>query len=417
MLALSLTFQGGRCAGSNDTWDLDARGYLLELMTVNKTRSGPRPLYNATRIPRFASELALGLEGNWGEVSYRLRATATDGWDPDAAGRTDVVLQELSREWIAGKNLRLLVGKSVLSWDVGFSAQPLGFFQTEQDFRDITDRFGRSEGLPLIALTWLGESGSVAVVYSNDFENAPDGFNEGLRQWGLNVVYDLPGLTVSGVVQQPEDQRLGLGGSISGVAGSRYAFHGSVFVRRGTRRPTHRSIETQELVFWNSDPYGSFRRHDDRYFARWVIGGRVTPDPWSEFLVEWVHDDRGFDRAEWRRFLKLVDFHRWGGTADVPQESVAANLLHDGQALIRNGARQDYLYVRYSRQIERSSVAISAFVGVADGSFIPAVSADLAKVGRLVLGARASAFVGSGSSEFGMIALDWIIDASVRYDF
>ena len=397
--------------------ELELWGYGLDLLSVTEPRGGPLNPNNAARIAAINNEAALGIEGSWERLSFRLRATLLKGWKPADSANGDFAVQELNRVFAIGDDVRLSVGKRLLSWDVGFAAQPLGFFQKRPVLRDITDEFGRSEGVPLVAVTWLGESAWTTLVYSDDFENEADGFNQGLRQWALNVGYDFPNLTVSGVLQQPLDQRLGFGGSVSGVVSDEIALHGSFFTREGTRRPIHQSIATGRMLFFEENPYASFRVRDRGRYPRWVIGGRWTPDAFTEFLVEWSHDERGLSSGEWRRFQDLIRIHQDGATLGIPQAVIVGNLLFDSQTLIPTGARQDYLFIRVSHQLEDIALAGSGFINLADRSFVPAITLDYHGWRDWSAHLRASAFVGNSASEFGLSPLEWTLSTGLRYAF
>ena len=217
----------------------DVHGYLLSLGQI----------YDGI-YPHFRDELAAGVGGETARVTWRVRVERTS---VHASGRstsgTQVRVQELARTFALNDDWSLLVGKRVLSWDPSYSSMPLGFFQKRPDLMDITDSFGRAEGLPLAALSRFGESFDFTLVCGGD---------RGRRQFAANATWSANGGSYSLIFRKAKHERAGAGFSASATLSQSLTWHASMFARR---------------------------RHLDA-----VVGGTWAPSPRTSIVFEWVRE-------------------------------------------------------------------------------------------------------------------------------
>lgn len=397
--------------------DLQFGGFVLVIPEAVSPRENVLNRDNQLGVPTFRTETAIVLEGSIEGLSWRLRGTATPeraNGDWDTEWNADV--QELARSFDLGRDWQLVIGKRTLSWDVGSGFLPLGFFQKEIDFSDLEDRYGRTEGLPLVGLTYFGSAWDLSAVYSWDFENDQDGFNRGLRQWAVNANLSWRGTRFSAVIQQPEDQRVGFGAAFSMVLGAEFEVHGSGFARRGTRRPIHRLVDRKELGFIRGDPFSDARIHDSRWYPRSLLGIQWTGRSKLSLIVEWFHDARGLDDGEWDHWQDLIAFHD-RQVPGVPREARQANLAQDARILLRTGTRQNYLFVHLRRPFGDIEATVSTIVDLAGASAFVNGRIVWSPPGRWSADLFFNAAVGPSGSEYRMTPLRWSGGLSVIFRF
>jgi hypothetical protein len=392
---------------------------VLQSVEGDTVREGLVNPDNHLDRPDAKAETALVAKGQIYDFRFRVRGQYNLTHRDDWYDKSDLILQELSREFQFSDDTTLLIGKTNLNWDVAYSSRPLGFFSKDVDLRDIEDRFDRTRGLPLIALTHIGDGWDVTGVISDDFGETRDGFNAGLRQWAIKAGTQFGATNANLIVQQPERQPVGYGFSATHAVGNSLAFHAEGFVRQGTRRPIHESVFTGQPRFYGADqnPYGEFRRNDNSWYPRWVVGGQWTSDELLNIIVEWVHDSRGLDDDQWRDFKNLARFHGSGRNFGLSDTAVNGNLARDALTYLTTGTRQDYLYLRFLQGGATWEPALSSFTSLEDGStsFNFRLTYTGAHDWQFWIDARAN--VGLGGSEFGSVPEDGFVGAAFRYFF
>jgi len=347
---------------------------------------------------------------------YRFEYKKEDENDYD----TDSVLQEFSRTFSLTDSVELVAGKRMISWSVGYSFTPLGFFQKEVDALDITDRFGVQEGVPLLAAAYFLDNVDIVVVASNDFEDDPDGFNKGVRQVGLKLNTAIDDFSLSIVMQQPENQKTGIGTSLTYAWANNtlgVGFHGSCFLREGTRRPLHKQIYEKEIDFATADPYDDYRLTDGKLYPRWVLGSQITFEDDLEIILEISHDERGLNNEQWDHFLSMIDFHKEAQQLPGFGSISKLNIGFDSLTFEKLRARQDYFFARVSKKIESWSLNQLFIIGIADESYISSTSVNYRFNDDLDFEISINQFVGSENSEFGLYPLSSSLRSGVVFLF
>lgn len=346
---------GGLVAYASTAQTADLHGYLLPMAERSELRESEINPGNALGVPDTSTSFAVGLNG----PLWRVHAE-------HASGSTRVRLQELAKTFPIGDRVSIAVGKRVLSWDVALSSTPLGFFQRTPDLSDVTDRFERTEGLPLIAVSYVGSVVDMTVVYS-------DRFTRRSQQTALNVTGNFSSGTYSLVLQKPEDEALGIGLSLVASPHDSLTVNVSGITRRGSIRPISQRVLDRALGSDVADPNGEWRRNASQRFTRWVAGLQWAPSPTASWIAEWSHNDAALNRDDWNFWTQLVAYHR---SPEVLTPLQTANLAFDAQTLIPAGARRDYLFVRHARAVGRNTFSLLTRRNMDDGSTIAGASID-----------------------------------------
>lgn len=370
-------------------------GYALLYSSAAQARDAGVNRADFMRIGGVSPELALGLDGRFLDVDWRIRLTAREDGDET---HLDEDLQELAWRVRWGDRWLLTLGKTQLQWDVGQSMQPLGFFQRDVDFNDPTDALGRSEGLPLAALTYLADQMSFEVVYSDDTMEAADGFNRGMKQGAARVSGDAGSLSWALIARWVEGSALAFGASAAVGAGDDVILYGSIYAPQGSRRPIHRFVLDGAVGLATRDPNGPWRTDDDGIFVRATTGVSWAPAQYWSASAELSHDEAGLDDTQWRTFRALVGAHR-DAFATMPGLALA-NLAWDSATLARSGARRSYAFARISWARDDFSVALSTRSGLADRATLLNLNAAWAPSPLWRAQMSATQFLASEGGEF-----------------
>ena len=383
--------------------DAGVHGYALAGLTQTQARSTAANPDNLFDSGGGAGELALGLEGTQSGVRWRARLTLDgergDGWPSEHS----VKLQELHYGWRWGERWHFSAGQQLLSWDNGLAFQPLGFFKSSQtDLRDVFDTEGRSQGLPMLVATHLGDTVTTDIVAStanpgNDRVEQSNARQLAVR-WSAEPV---PGLNTALMLRKRDGARVGAGVSSSYGVGEvtlrADAYYGPAEARRFPlgllSGPAQ--LYLPPLAF-SYDPGHAYR-------LRSAIGATWTPQRGLALYGEWLHHGEGLSGGQWDLYQQQLTLHR--AALDGPHHGSAVGNLGTDLSLLGSapaGVRRDYLYLRAELGQDDATWYLSTFAGLADGSALTTLSKSWQLREHLTLKADVSAFTGSSRSEFGL---------------
>lgn len=407
---------GLSCADDGLARNVQLGGFVFAEATHREARDTPVNPGDLFDLSSDLFEAAVLVEGEAAGFTWRARADAI-GTGDDWPERTRVRLQELSYQRRIGERWSVSIGKQERSWDTGLAFRPLGFFRSRPDLRDILDREGRQEGLPLVSATYVDDRFIVEAVASDDvFGDVDDGIEA--RQWAARLSGQLGKLDASLVVRQAAGQRPGIGGSASYAAGA-VELHFDAYGGPRARRRVHRgALESSgngvAAELYASDPFMLVRGGHGTVLSS-VIGATWAPSGKLSLGAEYIHQGSGFSTRQWSNYLDLVADHR--AALDTPSRGLAiANLAYDLDVL-RGAVRRDYLFLRGATSWKDFSISVSAFTGLADASALlnGTVTRKLGRKAEAVL--TVSGFVGRDNAEFGLVPFGTIVSLSLRRSF
>lgn len=381
--------------------------------SARSTNVNPSDLFD---LSSDTYEAAVIVEGAAAGFTWRLRGDAI-GTRNSWPERVNVRVKELSYQRRIGQRWSISVGKQERSWDAGLSYRPLGFFRTQPDLSDVFDNEGRQEGIPLLSVTYVGDSFVAEAVVSDDvFSDIDDAVET--RQWAARVSRQFGKVDASLVVRQAAGQTPGVGGSASYSAGA-VELHADLYVGPGGRQRIHRALSDPDRNAPNGDLFTSDPFILDRVgrgpVVKSVVG--VTWAPSSELGVsaEYIHRGDGLSGRQWSSYLGLIASHR--AALDTSFRSLAiANLAYDLNVL-GGSVRKDYLFIRGSVTLKAFTLSASTLAGLADGSATLFGSATY-KLGRQASAVfNAVGFVGGRTSEYGLLPFGTIVSLSLRRTF
>ncbi|PRC94376.1 hypothetical protein [Solimicrobium silvestre] len=385
--------------------DAGVHGYALTDLIQTQARSTAANPDNLFGAGGGAGELALGLEGNVSGVRWRTRLTVDSESYSGSGSPTEryASLQELYYGWLWGERWHFSAGQQLLTWDNGMSFQPLGFFKSSQtDLRDVFDTEGRSQGIPMLVATYLGDSVTTDIVASTSNPGNNQAEQTNARQLAIRWSGELaPGLNTALMLRKRDSARVGAGVSTSyGV--DEVTLHADAYYGPAEARefpvgllsgPAQLFLPPLEFSY---DP-----GHD--YVLRSVIGATWTPQRGVALYGEWVHHGDGVSGSQWKLYNEQLALHT--AALNGPYHDAAVGNLGTDLSLLGstpNGVRRDYLYLRAELGQGDATWFLSTFAGVADGSAMTTLSKTWKLRDHLTLEADLNAFTGKANSEFGL---------------
>jgi hypothetical protein len=417
-LALGIAVFSG-LAGDAQAGDNWLGGFVLQDGVRSKiNRSSVNP-GNFLGMSSLQMDSAVLLEGRHSDVDFRLRAQVQANPQSGQTGSTTLVLQELSKTFALSEDLSLALGKRLYSIDQSFIGQPLGFFQKQTDLSDPTDAAGKSEGLPMLVLSWMDEKTTLSGIYSDDFNTVPDGMNRGIRQWVWRAAYEFKNLSTSLVFRRADGESAGWGGSFSATLAEDVSVYGSLYTASGTQRPYLRALFRQRPFFAvnEAQAIGFLRANNDVSYPRFTVGAMYTPRDWPRLQMEFIYDRRGLSGREYADYLNLIRFHATGAQRHVAPQLVNANLAFDAELLLARGMRRRYLSLNLDHNVDPFSLSCGAYLGLEDRSSIVYFSGGYALRKALGLSLSVSTLQGSADSERGLLPVSGSVSARIKYSF
>lgn len=293
-----------------------AEGYL-DLAAIGSARrhqiayQGPF-VAGLVPISRQEHELALLAAGRLLDTRFRVRLG-------EASTRTDIRprttkqsarLMELAKSIAIHDQSILTLGKTALNWDVGYTLQPVGFFERRRDLYDGADIEGRVEGLPLLAFAWLDGEHGLTLAYAAERDDATRRKDE---RWGLNASWNTGGLSTALILHKPGGRPVGLGGTLAWTASDQTVVHASAYARSRLQA---------------------------------VLGAMHALDPRHALTVEWSYDGTASGPGDWRQYRSTID----GDLAwyeQQPGAAASARLLNDIGRLTASSIGRHRLFVQW----------------------------------------------------------------------
>jgi len=333
------------------------------------------------------------------------------------ANRFDAQVQEFSISTFAFEQWLFNAGKTQISWDMGSSFQPLGFFQPTQNLFDLNDQQSLFGGLPLVAATYLNDGWSTSFVYSNDYWSSDDGFNSGVEQWASRIQWMSDSFDWSLVIQKPSGQNSGIGTSVITSFNEHTVSYFSAFYRQGTRQPQNMLLQANMPVFADFYPFQTNLKQANVPFWRGVVGTSLSTSI-GDFTFEFTFDERNLDEQKWSQLTSLIELHGNTVVNDTDpslQQLAAMNLFYDSQSLRSTGAQQRYAFVNFQRPFLDGSVSLFTRISMQDKSGFYGFSYTKELNRKLNLFSSIQIYMGEDKDEFGLIPINSSIQLTLRY--
>lgn len=387
-------------------------GRFIETLTARRVSSGPVNPDNVLGQPQKSWDSALALSGDLASITFRARANQTFNYHPDSQPDSEFKINELNRIFYLSDDWRLSVGKRLMTFDMSYVNQPLGFLQKRTDLTDMLDSNARAEGLPMVTLTRLWDNDALTLIYSDDFTAQPDGFNRGLRQWLLNYRHEMDNASLSLLARHASDERFGTGMTGSMVLTPALQVYFSGYVARGTARPILGYLTGKQGD--DSHRLNSWRENDGRLYPRLATGLGYTTTSQYSFIAEYDYDRRGLSSSQWHHYQQQI-------ASDSYMPNAGRHLqAQDAAQLQTLGTRQHYLYLSASRQFDQLLIGLATYTALEDGTttLIPSISYDVSA--HLKLSLKASIITTPGNqvdAEGQLIPFSRSVSAQLFYFF
>lgn len=347
------------------------------------------------------------LSGSWHKIAFRFRGEMVANY-PGHSNKASI--QELYYPFPISDRWTVTVGKQVRSWDTGLSYQPLGFFRTQLEITDPFDEESRISGLPLVAVTYLGDTWNLEAVASGRTGSTRLARAVGL-QWAVRLSRDFAnGLNTAAVLRQHEGAPPGVGFSLSYGVGA-LELHADTYFRSPANL-NDTALSDPNPQFFVDNPVSV--RLGGPYRISSAIGFTWTPEVAISVYGEWDHKGEGLSAQQWHRYQSLIAFH----TAGFGKSPLAfVNFAEDALILGTNGSRRDYSFLMISYTSGLDTTSLSTYVDMADGSAISTLSVEVPVYQNWQIVARLTAVSGSKASDFGAIPYREFGSLRLTYSF
>lgn len=338
-----------------------------------------------------------------GTVERFVWEVRASGFGQDDGYATDALyLRQLYRRFEINEDWGLTAGRGLRAWDVGYVAQPTDFLGSGKSIYDLEDRLSQRRTSTFAALDHFVDGWTLNAIVGQYH-----GFDRSLPQAILSADADIKGTHMTLLGQKTRYQPVGVGADISSVIGQSLELHASGFARQGTDRPIHQSLLDNDFRFYpsGSTPVSSWRRDDERWYPRWVVGGQWTDDSGLNLMLEWKYDASGLSKSQWNRLMSLTDFHANGGQLGVSSSAINGNLKNDAATMQSNGTMRSYLFLRAAYPQEWLESEIHTLINLADGSSNWGVRFTHNLTDSVKSWIEFNANVGSGHQEFAQVPL------------
>jgi hypothetical protein len=370
-------------------------------------------------ISSSGGNAAFLLEGSASALTFRGRIQQHQEFATARATDTTATLLELNHVFQLDDSSSLSIGKRLFSLDQSYLGQPLGFFQKQADLTDPTDAAGRAEGLPMVVYSWSNEKASLTGLYSNDIGTSKDGFNRGIKQWLLRAGYELKNLSSSLIVRGASGESVGIGATFSATLGDAASVYGSFYSAKGTLRPVLTALENGGPTFATSKAAAlrSLRAENDVNYPRAALGAIYAPQNQSKIQLEFIYDQRGLSRTEYRRYLDLIHLHQASNNRNLPAAFIDANLSYDSSILLSRGTRRKYVSLSMDRSFDQFSVSCGSYIDLEDGSGIYYTSLSYAVQSTVTASLSVTSLLGKRDSERRLSPVSGITTARLKWLF
>lgn len=221
-----------------------------------------------------------------GDVTLKLQALLEDN-------NLELNVREAFIQTDLSEAVSLTFGKAIATYDKSQFFRPLDVVQSDRLSFDIRDTSGALGGLPQVAIAHFSGTATTRIVLSSDFENVPDGVNQGLDQVILSREGFAGGADYTFVARYADgdEKTFSLGASASTALNDFTLLYGSIVVQRNVRRFDKRAALMAT---------GALDSAHDTWFPQIALGVMVNPpfDPSLSLTLEAFHDGTGLTETE-----------------------------------------------------------------------------------------------------------------------
>ena len=319
-------------------------------------------------------------------------------------------LDELYLELNPSELLFFDLGKKNIAEGVGYAWNPTDFLTGSKESDQAEDtREKREERVGVICLKgeyFLPYLTLTAVV-------APK-----LEQWGqradtraLVKIYALiRDFDFSLIAYAEEKKRPKLGLNFSSTIGESLEVHGETSLQQGTYRYYVNQIAPGYYEFIQKN------RESERLFPKVLVGGQYTLPDNTNIILEYYHNQGGYNFSEWRDYLEYLKFC---GERYEDESLYVLYLLMGNTYFTPTNLRQNYLFLRFSRPdiLDLFEVSCNSIFNLDDIRCLINTKIDYQGMPDFSLYLLGNFFFGDGETEFGMFYQNHTFSAGVEYFF
>jgi len=365
-------------------------------------------LKEPARFAKFEGRIGmeLGMQYQRAVTVSWLGYVTRNEWDEKKYGRFREAY--LGHEW-SELGLEVSLGRRIIRQGTGYIARPTSLLEGGVHRNDPEDHWGELLGSDMLFLQWFREESTFSLALTDSDKNLQP-------RERPEVVFryeTLLGEADFAVVAGVPDPAFGL--AWANVFGEALELHADILAQRGTTRAYHRAtLEQAESTLYADYPYVSPWEDSGRFFLYSVLGGQYSIGQ-TNIIFEWLHDSRGLNRSQFKKWSALSQYHRQALDTQ-PSLNMAAqgNLLWDLDTLTTQGSMRDYLFLRVGKNTGSFQPSVNLLYNAQDSSFV--LSPEIRYVqGHLDLKAYLQLAHGAEDTEFGSIPQHKSFVLQLRY--
>ena len=319
-------------------------------------------------------------------------------------------LDELYLELNPSESLFLRLGKENIIEGVGYAWNPTDFLtglggdNQGEDTRE--ERENREGVICLKGEYFLSDLTLTAIV-------APK-----MEQWGqgadtraLIKIYALmENFDISLTAYAEEKKRAKLGLNFSSTIGESLEVHSEVSLQEGTYHYYVEEIDGGYYEFIQKN------RENGQLYPRVLVGGQYTFSDNTNLILEYYHNQEGYNSSEWTDYLEYLKFC---GERYEDDSLYVTYLLIGNTYFTLTNLRRNYLFLRFSKSDIRDFFEVSwnNIYNLDDASLLINAKIDYQRMDDFSIYLSGDFFLGDASSEFGMFHQNYTFSAGVEYFF
>ena len=320
------------------------------------------------------------------------------------------VLDELYLELNPSESFFFNIGKQNITEGVGYAWNPTDFLTGLEEIdqgQDTREKREEREGVICLRGEYFLPHLTLTAVASPRMES----WGQKADARALVKVYALiRNLDFSLIAYAEEKKRPKLGLNFSSTVGESLEVHGEASLQKGTYRYYLNQTDAGHYEFIQK------RKESEELYPKFLVGGQYTFLDNTNLVLEYYHNQEGYDSSEWRDYFEYLKFC---GERYEDESLYVPYLLMGNTYFNLTNFRQNYLFLRFSKPnvLDLFEVSSNNIYNLDAASLLMNVKIDYQGMQDLSFYISGTFFLGAEDSEFGMFYQNQAFSAGAEYFF
>lgn len=348
-----------------------------------------------------------------GVLDLQVNANYSDRDKPDY----NAVIRELYFDQALGEYFHITVGRKILKWGTGYAFNPTGVVEPTRRAIDPSDRLNQYQGRQVISVDAFVGSSSLTLLYANE-ARYDDGIKWGKDEIATRLYALVKNIDISLIGYWCEDAKSKIGFNTAWTYGSHLELHSELIAQKGSQKRYHHILDSSShQVYFDQYPYRAKYQNSREIFYKALLGVQYTFDSGLNLMAEYLYNREGLAKTEWNQWRKFTLFHQRQIIARPPNPRSIPNFYNALFTLNREGSMRHYGYYRVFQPRQKSSLELSAFLNLADGSGVVLPIWNYYLNPNITTWLRMNFFFGADDSEFGLLFSRQLFQLGIKFSF